>query len=65
MYTRASLSFSMQNGGTPLMVASLKGHVDVVCVLIEAHADVHSQDNVWFIGQLVHRPHVYDDSVFL
>jgi len=36
------------------MVASLKGHVDVVHVLIEACADVHSEDNVWVIGQLVH-----------
>ena len=30
------------------MTASYNGHVDVVCVLIEAHADVHSQNKVWY-----------------
>lgn len=28
------------------MAASSSGHVDVVSALIEAHADVHTQDNV-------------------
>ena len=31
------------------MEASYNGHVDVVRVLIEAHGDVHSQENVWYI----------------
>ena len=39
---------SVQNGWTPLMIASSNGHVDVVRVLIEAHADIHSQDKVWY-----------------
>ena len=36
----------MQNGGTPLIAASLKGYVDVVCVLIKAQADVNQQAKV-------------------
>lgn len=36
----------VQDGWTPLMAASSSGHVDVVSALIEAHADVHTQDNV-------------------
>ena len=50
-----SLSLSMQDRWTPLMAASFFGHVDVVCVLIEAHADVHSQNKVWYTGQPAHR----------
>ena len=45
------------------MTASFSGHVDVVRVLIEAHADVHSQDKVWYTGQPVHR--LCDDSALL
>ena len=44
-----SLSLSIQDERTPLMTASFNGHVDVVRVLIEAQADVHSQDEVWYI----------------
>ena len=58
-----SLSLSIQDGRTPLMDASFYGHVDVVRVLIEAHADVHSQDKVWYTGQPVHR--LCDDSALL
>ena len=43
------------------MTASFYGHVAVVRVLIEAHADIHSQDKVWYTGQPVHR--LCDDSV--
>ena len=46
MYTTHSHTV-LQDGRTPLMEASLGGHVDVVRVLIEAHADVRSQDKVW------------------
>ena len=55
MYIHCSLSLSIQNGWTPLIAASFNGHVDVVRVLIEAHADVHSQDKVWYTGQPAHR----------
>ena len=50
-----SMSLSIQDGLTPLIIASFFGHVDVVRVLIEAHADVHLQDEVWYTGQPVHR----------
>ena len=36
----SSLSLSMQDGSTPLMIASERGHVAVVRALIEAHAAV-------------------------
>ena len=39
-----------QDEWVPLMVASFNGHVDVVYVLIDAHADVHLQDKVWYLG---------------
>ena len=42
------------------MTASFNGHVAVVRVLIEAHADIHSQEEVWYTGQPVHR--LCDDS---
>ena len=47
------------------MTASFDGHVDVVRVLIEAHADVHSQDKVWYTGQPAYRLHVCADRVLL
>ena len=52
---RCSLPLSIQNGMTPLMTAASNGHVDVVNVLIEAHADIHSQKKVWYTGQPVER----------
>ena len=55
-----SLSLSIQDGMTPLMTASFHGRVAVVRVLIEAHADIHSQDKVWYTGQPAHR--LCDDS---
>ena len=55
-----SLSFSIQDGETPLMTASFYGHVAVLGLLIEAHAGIHSQNKVWYTGQLVHR--LCDDS---
>ena len=42
-----SLLLSMQSGRTPLMEASFNGQVDVVHLLIAAHADIHSRDKVW------------------
>ena len=37
---------------TPLMAASLNGHVDVVRVLLEAHAHVNQQAKVMHIEYL-------------
>ena len=36
----------MQDGATPLMAASLKGHVEVVGALIGSQAQVNTQDEV-------------------
>ena len=35
-----------QNGQTALMSASIKGHVEVVNVLLAAHADANKADHV-------------------
>ena len=43
---QCSLSLSIQNGETPLMEASFQGRVDVVRVLIEAHADINKRQKV-------------------
>ena len=48
-----TVTISIQNGWSPLTIASFYGHVDVVRVLIEAHADIHSQNKVWYNGQPV------------
>ena len=44
-----SLSLSIQDGVTPLMAASIKGYVDVVRVLIEAHAHLNQRAEVMYI----------------
>ena len=41
-----SLSLSIQDGTTPLIAASLLGHVNVVRVLIDAHAHVNQHTKV-------------------
>ena len=46
LIVHCSLSLSIQGGHTPLMAASFMGHVDVVCVLIEANIDVNQQNKV-------------------
>ena len=38
--------FITQNGWTPLMTASFEGHADIVQTLIEAKAQVNTQDEV-------------------
>lgn len=40
------LFFNTQNGQTPLMVASFKGRVDIVRILIEAKAQVNIKKEV-------------------
>ena len=64
MYTVHSHCPYMQDEWTPLMTASFDGHVDVVRVLIEAHADIHSQDKVWCTGQPAHRL-CYDSVLYI
>ena len=47
-----SLSLSIQDGNTPLMVASSSGHTDVIHVLIEeGHAHVNTQNMVTMLSQ--------------
>ena len=41
-----SVSCIIQNGWTPLMTVSLEGHADIVQTLIEAKAQVNTQDEV-------------------
>ena len=41
-----SMSCIIQNGWTPLMTASLNGHADIVQTLIEAKAQVNTQEEV-------------------
>ena len=48
---KCTMLLFVQNGWTPLMIASLSGHVDVVRILIKAHADIHKQDKVRYNGK--------------
>ena len=41
-----SMSCIIQDGVTPLMEASFNGHADIVQTLIEARAQVNTQDEV-------------------
>ena len=46
MYMYVSLLLSPQDGDTPLYIASLFGHTDVVRLLLENNADPNISDNV-------------------
>ena len=35
-----------QSGKTPVLIAVIKGHIDVAGFLLESGSDVHEQDNV-------------------
>ena len=48
MTVMISLSLSIQDGVSPLMIASFNGRVVVVNILLKAHADVHSQKKVQY-----------------
>ena len=41
-----SMSCIIQNGWTPLMTASLEGHAHIVQTLLEAKAQVNTQEEV-------------------
>ena len=45
MYT--ILSFTVQNGASPLFIASQNGHTDIVDLLLKAGADVHKTRKVF------------------
>ena len=58
-----SYSLTVQDGGSPLYVASHEGHSDVVDILLKAGADVHlATTEVWYtvvlelVSSLVHQP---------
>ena len=52
MYVHCSLSLSIQNGDTPLTIASFKGYIGVVRVLIEkGYAHVNTQNSVTMLSQ--------------
>lgn len=38
--------YLLQDGLTPIMIASMMGHTNIVKALIEAHADVNIKDKV-------------------
>ena len=42
----APLGLYTQNGWTPLMTASFEGHIDIVRILIEAKAQINTQEEV-------------------
>ena len=41
--------YLVQNGRTPLMAASSEGHADIVQTLIEAKAQINTQDEVYAV----------------
>ena len=58
-----SYSLTVQNGASPLYVASQEGHSDVVDILLKAGADVHqATTKVWYtvvlelVSSFVHQP---------
>ena len=40
--------YLVQNGRTPLMMASFNGHADIVQTLIEAKTQINTQDEVYY-----------------
>ena len=46
------MTFVLQNGWSPLHLASEKGHLDIVKTLIEAGANVNQANKVQCVGRL-------------
>ena len=55
-----TLVYLMQDGATPLFIASQEGHLEVVQLLLEAKADVNLQKEV---SSLIFSP--FSDTVIL
>ena len=52
------VSFTVQNGASPLYIASAYGHTDVVDILVKAGADVNQATTVVCLFELaVHSTH--------
>ena len=47
----------VQSGRTPLMIASFEGHAGVVQVLIEARAQINTQDKVCYSTNIKNNTH--------
>ena len=43
-----AILFMTQGGSTPLMAASIEGHVDIVRMFIEAKSQINTQDQVCY-----------------
>ena len=54
------VSFTVQGGASPLYVASLGGHTDVVDILVKAGADVNQTETVVCLFDLA----VHDTQIF-
>ena len=50
----------VQNGWTPLMTASFEGHADIVQTLIEAKAQINTQEEVYVTRK--HTAHTHTTS---
>jgi ankyrin repeat protein len=56
---RCSVSTPVQDGYSPLFIASQKGHLATVNALFEGHANVEAKSNVSFAQVIIHLGHMY------
>ena len=61
VFIRYNFLFFAQNGKTALYLASERGYVSIVQVLIGAHADVSLQDKVLCTSRMYF--HVFDSNI--
>ena len=52
MYRQGMMKFVLQDGWSPLHIASLEGHLDIAKTLIEAGANVNQVDKVQYLNRL-------------